>query len=281
MKNLITRSLSGIIYVAIIVGAVIAGGWWFYMLTLILTLLGIKEYSHLIRWRQSASAHELSDALDYLGGVLVWGIVPMSYLFHETKSVDTLWITGMMTATFVFYILLRFICATISDDEDAMPQLGRSLTALLYIPLPLSLLNIMMYFMPDASEMILLMFIMIWLNDTGAYCVGSTIGRHKLCERLSPKKSWEGFYGGMILCIAAGITYACMYDQSVIILALYGLSVAIVSTIGDLFESRLKREAKVKDSGNLIPGHGGILDRIDSMLFVSMISFVFFLISHI
>jgi phosphatidate cytidylyltransferase len=113
------------------------------------------------------------------------------------------------------------------------------------------------------------MFALIWVNDTGAYCVGSTMGKHRLCERLSPKKSWEGFWGGMAFCVIASVIYALIMNYNVLASVAFGIIVSLFATFGDLFESLLKRSAGVKDSGKLIPGHGGVLDRIDSLLFVA------------
>ena len=112
---------------------------------------------------------------------------------------------------------------------------------------------------------------MIWLNDTGAYCTGSLLGRHKMFPRVSPKKSWEGFAGGLLFCVAAAVGAWCFgiqgWDLWQWLVA--GAVACAASTYGDLFESLLKRNAGIKDSGNLIPGHGGILDRIDSLLMVA------------
>ncbi len=125
----------------------------------------------------------------------------------------------------------------------------------------------------------LLIFIMIWLNDTGAFLVGSAIGRHRLFERLSPKKSWEGFFGGLLFCLIAGYLAPILsaddfagYPMRYVGL---GVLVCVFSTWGDLFESMIKRAAGVKDSGNILPGHGGMLDRIDSILFVVPASLVY------
>ena len=127
---------------------------------------------------------------------------------------------------------------------------------------------------------VLAIFVAIWINDTGAYCVGCTLGKHRLCERLSPKKSWEGFWGGFAFAIGWGIACYYLFPQvglNIYQWILFGAISSIFATWGDLFESMLKRNAGVKDSGNIIPGHGGILDRIDSLLLVSPVIMLFLL----
>jgi phosphatidate cytidylyltransferase len=150
----------------------------------------------------------------------------------------------------------------------------------LFVALPLSLLNFIYYKNP---LLLLAIFIFIWLNDTGAYCVGSLIGKHRLFERISPKKSWEGFWGGLILCVISGIAIATWLNSYFNGPQLYGwivlaAIVSIFSTWGDLCESLIKRSIGVKDSGKILPGHGGILDRIDSLLLVSPTALLFFTI---
>ncbi len=121
---------------------------------------------------------------------------------------------------------------------------------------------------------LLAMFILIWLSDTGAFCVGSLMGRHKLFKRISPKKSWEGFFGGLLFCLAAS-AFFYFYGNGVFgylnLWQLLGMGavVCVFGTWGDLVESLIKRSLGVKDSGSLLPGHGGILDRIDSLLLVT------------
>ena len=122
----------------------------------------------------------------------------------------------------------------------------------------------------QSQSLLLLAFVMIWMNDTGAFLVGCTIGKHRLFERISPKKSWEGFWGGLVFSVLSGVAYYYFVDQAqgLPFYVILGVIASIFATFGDLVESMFKRSIGVKDSGNLIPGHGGILDRIDSLLFV-------------
>mgnify|MGYP001078647984 CR=1 FL=1 len=122
----------------------------------------------------------------------------------------------------------------------------------------------------------------IWINDTMAYITGSLIGKHKLIERISPGKTWEGFLGGLIFTIATIlIINQIFFEFDVISLVIIALVIVLSGTIGDLLESKLKREAGVKDSGNIIPGHGGILDRIDSLLVAAPFTGIALLINEI
>ncbi len=150
----------------------------------------------------------------------------------------------------------------------------------LYIAMLLSLLNFI-YFEYGDIHLLLASLIFIWVNDTGAFCIGSLTGKHRLFERISPKKTWEGFFGGLIFnIIAALISYGSFYDISECFSILewtsYSLFVTIFATWGDLLESLIKRSVGAKDSGHMLPGHGGVLDRIDSLLLVTPMTLLFF-----
>ena len=146
----------------------------------------------------------------------------------------------------------------------------------MYIVLPLSLINVLAFkhftcFSGEASyyAIPLAMYIFIWANDSGAYLSGVTLGKHKLFPRISPKKSWEGSIGGALLTVAAGVVIAQFYTfMNVWQWIGMALVVVVFGTFGDLTESMIKRHLGIKDSGTMLPGHGGILDRLDSMLFV-------------
>lgn len=191
----------------------------------------------------------------------------------------------ILTSFVVLYPVLRFTAALYDKSEHALRDTAISSLSVGYIGLSLGLFNIAYIFVTTQGKVLALaMFAMIWLNDTGAFCVGSLLGRHRLFERLSPKKSWEGFFGGLLFCLLAGYLCSAWLHLPVFKTGgwiVYGLIVCVFATLGDLFESLIKRTYKIKDSGKLIPGHGGILDRIDSLLFVAPATLAYLVLLHI
>lgn len=279
MNNLVTRSLSGIVYVALIVGAIIAGPYWFMVLMVCFSILAIIEFQMLTHSRQSRST--IARAIN-----IVDIAATVALCTSAAKAASPLMIFSIIA---ICYLIARCTLALYDKREDALKATALSVLSVFYIGLPLAMAVLISEIFTN-GWLILIMFIMIWLNDTGAYCVGCTLGRHRLFPRLSPKKSWEGFWGGLVFCIAAGA--ACYWSSSLpestlisngSLWAWIGLGVVICvfSTWGDLFESLIKRTLGVKDSGKLIPGHGGILDRIDSLLFVAPATLIYALLTNL
>ena len=266
MINLIQRVFSGVIYIALIVSAILLLDNSPVMYLLVFSLFIIVGIGELIGMaRDEGTQSWLVHVIDLLGGV---GLFVAFYMHYEgeTSQSRALWLLPVAS-----YLLLRCIVQLYRPKQNALHSLERSFMALGYVALPVSLLNCVMSI--TAPRLLLGVFIFIWLYDTGAYCVGMLLGKHRLFERISPKKSWEGVIGGVAVCVAGA--YACFhwFDEffQVPDLATWlGLSVvvAVFSTFGDLVESLIKRSAGVKDSGSIIPGHGGVLDRIDSLLLV-------------
>jgi len=286
MKNIITRSISGIVYVAVIIAAILVGGWWFYALTGVLTIMATLEYQRLGGAGHDASVSLPVRMLDMAGALLVWIMSSLWAWLAAGVSVSCLsdlYMTVFLASIFLifFYFLIRMCVAVFDIAGDARDNVARSFLGLIYVAVPLAVLNLLINLQAPKS-LVLMMFIMIWLNDTGAYCVGSRFGCRRLCERLSPKKSMEGFWGGLAFCIIGGLVFALCFDKENNILAwtFFGLLVGIFATVGDLFESMLKRLASVKDSGNIIPGHGGVLDRIDSLLFVAPMTLLYWVLVY-
>lgn len=258
---MLLRALSGAVYVLIIVAAILLGAEWFLVLMALFAMLGMAELQRLLSSRAimgaGARVCDLIMAMCMLVGIygLFFGIT---------------WLVVLLAAV-VAYIPVRMVVAVTDHSPSAGRIMLYSLLTMTYVACPLSLLLCAYLF--AGPELVLATFIFIWLNDTGAYLSGRTFGRTKLCERLSPKKTWEGFWGGFLLTVIAGVVAGQILGddgmRSYIIWGVYAAVVSVFSTFGDLFESLIKRTLGVKDSGNLIPGHGGILDRIDSLLAVA------------
>lgn len=256
MKNILLRSVSGVIYVALIVAGVLVNKWTMLGLCVILVTLAQIEFFMLIH-HSELKRNPFIAVIDTLGGIILTG---SSWLFCNYS-------TPVGFPAFLLYFLLRLIYQLYAGKSQPLQSLSYSFMGQLYISLPIALLPLL------PPHLALAMFIFIWLNDTGAFAVGCSIGRHRLFPSVSPKKSWEGFWGGMVFTIATAIilsTFWPAYFMDVTTGKLIGLAVtvSVIATWGDLVESMIKRSFNVKDSGKLIPGHGGILDRIDSLLCV-------------
>ena len=257
LKNLIIRSLSGAIYVALIVLGVFTTNWAFVAFSAIFTLLGTREF--LVMTKKDGA--KLNLWIDVICATAIVALGGYFYLIQKVQSVQ------VIAALLLVYILLRSIIQLYNKKESPINSLAYSVFSFIYIVVPMLSMGTIY---AKSQELLLLAFVMIWMNDTGAFLVGCTIGKHRLFERISPKKSWEGFWGGMVFSMLSGVVYYYFIEQSygLQFYVVMGVIASIFATFGDLVESMFKRSIGVKDSGNLIPGHGGILDRIDSLLFV-------------
>ena len=189
----------------------------------------------------------------------------------------------------VLYLLLYiglllptlFVCELFRRSATPLANLGATLLGVLYVAVPLSLLLYVPVLAGDGvwrPETVLCYIFIIWANDVFAYLVGMTFGRHRLCERLSPKKSWEGFFGGLAGAVATGLAAAYALDANYWVWGGLALVASLSGVAGDLVESMFKREAGVKDSGQVIPGHGGVLDRFDALLLSAPYVFLYLLL---
>ena len=265
MNNLLSRTLTGIIYVAIIVAGLCTGHVSFMALGCLLAGLRVAEFLNLTGNRSMPMlVADLAGAL-----IVVAGMDTVATTWINGWSFPALTVWGLL---FTAWFAIRFVAQIYSKDDAPLRRLACSMMALMYVALPVALMSCV-YNASEGGALMMAVFVMIWLNDTGAYLVGSQIGRHKLFERLSPKKSWEGFIGGMILTMASAPAMYHFFPEvaggrGVWFMVGLGMIVPIAATWGDLAESMLKRSLHVKDSGKILPGHGGILDRIDSLLLV-------------
>ena len=261
-NNFILRTLTGILFVLILVGGIIGGSVPFGILFLIITLLSVREFCTLVN--QYEQGIHLNTFLWTIAGGLLF------LTFYHYQHISS-WVILPLYLCFLIAILVVQLYAKKSNPAG---NWAFSFMSQVYVALPFALLNVIACIIPNAGSnstysyiLPLSLFIFTWINDTGAYCVGVTLGKHRLFERISPKKSWEGSIGGAIFCIIAAVILAHFFP----ILNSwewigFALVVVVFGTWGDLCESLIKRHWGIKDSGKILPGHGGMLDRFDSTL---------------
>lgn len=278
MNNLTLRAISGFVYILVIVGAIISGPIPFILMTTVFACLAMAEFNQMAHINEPIGDKSTAIfAVDIAGVMLVTALPAIGFNFGY----------GVLATMAVFsaYMLTRCVIALFDRRSTSLRECMKSMMGIMYIGMPLLILNLLyIYDLSNTSWLVLVMFAMIWLNDTGAFIFGSRFGKKKLCERLSPKKSWEGFYGGLLCCVLCGIAVSFTTDITpfnTFHWIMLGALVCVFATWGDLFESLIKRTVKVKDSGNIIPGHGGLLDRIDSLLFVAPATFIIYYIISI
>ena len=258
MKSFLIRITTGIFFVAALLGAMLYNYVSFGILFAIVAGLAVNEFCNIVHGYKNTS---FSTLLAVLGGV---------YLFFILFALSFLGINKpmMLVLPYIFLILYIFIRELYRKEGGAMDNFAYFTLSQVYAALPFALLNILASYGGAYSYVLpLSVFIFLWCNDSGAYCVGCLIGKHKMFERISPKKTWEGFAGGATVAVIAGYVMSLYFDilNTWQWMAMAAVVVA-VGTLGDLIESCMKREMKIKDSGNILPGHGGILDRFDSCI---------------
>lgn len=276
LKNLITRSITGILYVAILVTCFLQA---FNMVIVFALITGLAtwEFTSLVNEHKHVNVNRL---ITTVAGV---------YFFLAVAGVNSGAIqTHAVFVPYLLTIIYLFISGLYTKSGDSVNDWAYTMLSQMYIALPLSTINVIAF--RQAADGLnyyyyllpLSIFIFLWTNDTGAYCTGSLFGKHKLFPRISPAKSWEGSIGGGILVLVVASVMYFIESQGENLSGLnliewlgLGLVVVVFGTWGDLVESLLKRTLGIKDSGYILPGHGGILDRLDSSLMAIPASVVY------
>jgi len=262
VKDLVTRAGAGIVYILIILLGVLGGRFSFLAVFAAILGTGLFEFYRMV---EKDTSHAISKIFNIILGELIFISV---FLYLENISAYAL------PVMILVYLLILIASAVFIRRHDILHGIIYSVFGQMYITMPLSLLMLLSYFYQHnlAGEgydwiPILALFVFIWVNDTAAYFIGSLTGKHKLIEHISPKKSVEGFIAGIFFTLLASLVFAALYPEFSWSLWIgFAAVVSLFGTLGDLFESLIKRTCAVKDAGHLIPGHGGILDRIDSLL---------------
>lgn len=261
MSNFLERSLTGVIYVALILAGTMIHPLIFAVIFLLLMILTQFEFYRL-----------MENAGYYPQKVL--GLV-LSGLLFATCYVVAREIIPFQFCLLVFPLLVVILLAEVLHKKDgALQNSVITMGGFIYVAVPFSLLNFIVFpGFPENNQfypwILVGIFLIIWVYDSMAYVGGARFGKHKMCEKISPNKSWEGVVSGAVFAIIMGILNAVIFQSlSITGWIVSAVIVVVFGTFGDLFESKIKRELNVKDSGNILPGHGGLLDRLDSLLFV-------------
>ena len=264
MKNFITRTITGVLFVAVLVGCFLNATAMIVLFALI-TGLTLWEYSGLVnQWDDI----QVNRFISVVAGVYLF-LAMAGYCIHIA--------TGSVFIPYLITVLYLIISELFTQAPNPINNWAYTMLGQMYIALPLSTINILAFQTQTTQEvgynylLPLSIFIFLWVNDTGAYCTGSLFGKHKLFPRVSPGKSWEGSIGGAVLVIVAAAIIGYLTDGNANSISIpiwmgLGLVVVVFGTLGDLVESLFKRTLGIKDSGNILPGHGGMLDHFDSSL---------------
>jgi len=260
LKTILIRSLSGAIYVILILGDLLLHKSAFALVIMLFNLQALREYYTMQKVGRIRIPALIIGTLIFTLAHLVWSM-----------KLDTQWLSVIGLSPMV---LMLFSLFTKSDNQKS--DISTTIFGFAYITLPLLMVNaINLSEESRFSYVLMAMLLIIWTNDIFAYLTGMAFGRHKIFERVSPKKTWEGFFGGIVAALGMGyLTFSYIDGLSLWSWLAISILIALSGVAGDFVESLFKRSAGVKDSGNLIPGHGGILDRIDSLLFAAPVLYL-------
>ena len=264
MKNLIKRSTSGLVYVALFIGATLYSKESFILLITLFGLICIGEFGKLVNSKSIFSYLLLIGfSVLILSGVTSFQGIPI---------VLAVSFTGLLQVSYYLFSKKTINLSGVFQKEDlSVRYVVLGFVILLFLPF------IQDHYNPN---LIVFLLLLIWTNDSFAFVVGVNFGKTKLFESVSPKKTIEGFLGGMIFTIIVGVIIAITSELfSILDWVILSIIVSVLGTVGDLIESKFKRQANSKDSGTIMPGHGGMLDRLDSLLFV--VPFVYLYIHYI
>jgi phosphatidate cytidylyltransferase len=251
MSSLVSRLLVAAVLLPVVVGVVYLGGWWLFVLALVGGLIALHELYTMAR------EHRPLVLAGYLGLVL-------AFLGFQLGGLP--WMLGGLLATFVF----SFVVFGLSDVRpSATTSFAVTLLGVVWVGAGLGFLLLVRDIPEHGFWAVMAVLFTVFAADTAAFFVGRAVGRHRMAPAISPKKTWEGFVGGVAAAML--VAFVILYKDrdeflSIPEMLLLGAAVALAAVLGDLFESAVKRDLEVKDSGRLLGGHGGMLDRLDALL---------------
>jgi phosphatidate cytidylyltransferase len=259
MRESTTRALSGTVYIILLITATMFSHYSFLLLFGLFLLIATFEFCNLV----------------HLNKTIAIAVSLLLYILFSYFEIST--INSFLLLIGTLFVSIKLIYSLFTHSNIKQDKTSKFVYLIGYVILPIIILTkIPIREVKFEPKIIISIFILIWTNDTFAYIVGKSIGKTKLFESISPKKTIEGFFGGAVFAIIAGILISIYYlPMSLFYWVSIALLVSVFGTIGDLVESKFKRIAVVKDSGTIMPGHGGILDRLDSVIFVAPFIYLF------
>ncbi|MBA3649241.1 MAG: phosphatidate cytidylyltransferase [Chitinophagales bacterium] len=275
MNDLLRRSITGTLFAIVMIGSIAAHELTFLALIFLIHAGCLWEFYSLMKSEQNYSVMQLKaiNIIRIVVGIISWWILATGFrfVFYINNLLYFLIIPGIL-----IFLIIELFYRTASPVRNA----AINILGIFYITFPLSMIVFFPYvnenteWFPNRCGLILGITFLVWTNDTMAYVTGSLIGKHKILPSISPKKTWEGFSGGLLFSILCGFILSYFFHQlNAVNWLVIACIVSIFGTFGDFIESMIKRHAGVKNSGNFFPGHGGLLDRFDAFIF--MIPFVF------
>jgi len=261
LVNLLTRTLSGIVYVAIILGSLQWSPHAFAVVMAFAMLVCMHEFYGISR--------KLGVKPQY-----VLGVIAAAAMFAVSYAVSVELCGASCALMLILLLMLIFFVELFRKSAAPFNNIAYTLLPLIYVAMPFSLMNLV--YSLGGENLMFCFFILLWANDTFAYLFGITLGRRKLFPSISPKKSWEGYVGGILSVVVISYVLHCMFDDVALRdMVAMGIIISTTAVLADLVESMLKRSAGVKDSGKIMPGHGGLLDRFDATLLSLPLVFVY------
>jgi phosphatidate cytidylyltransferase len=280
LKTLATRSASAVVFVILLVGSVYWSYISFSLFFFVVSMVGLHEFYKIA---EKMGAKPIKVVGFILGIFIYLTFTAIDKIIPDPATVIILknaW--GLVLSTVILAPFIIFAIALFKRTENAIQSAMYTIGGIIYAVLPFALLNQTVFYDPGIGvdtfepKLILGIIFLIWSNDTFAYLGGSLFGKNKMIERVSPGKTWEGTIIGVLITFGLSFLFNMLFNLGDYTWQILGIMVPVLATIGDLVESKLKREAGVKDSGNIMPGHGGALDRFDSLIFVSPFVYVIF-----
>ncbi|MBE6246498.1 MAG: hypothetical protein E7110_03680 [Bacteroidales bacterium] len=289
MKNFIIRTLSGLAFTILVIGSILYGPVAFAVVFGTIMVAAVWEYLNITMGKGNLGETLLARTFTMVAAValfvnmflvVAYGYDPL-YLLFAVLPVMGIFISNMYVKSYNVH-QIKEVDGKVERVPNGYETYPFTLGALVYVALPFSLMSLVLF---DKSgvyngNILLSMMIMLWCTDVGAYLLGSTLGQmlgHRLFPSISPKKSWEGFFGGLVCSVAGAVILraAGLLELTLVDAIVVGVIICIFGVLGDLVESQLKRNFGVKDSGKIMPGHGGMLDRFDGALLAFPVAIVY------